>query len=576
MGRSAILVALGGGAGAPARAAGRRAAGGGGGAGDGVPPTDVTITVTSAADTTGGRDGCTLRDAIVVANAPDVPVGGCTAVAAQETGGGTTIAFALPGAGPWTITLDSALPRIIVALAVRGPGAARLTIRRDAANADRFRLLESSSDLTIADLTLAGGATDGSGGGFYAPGSATVTGSTLSGNTTSGGTGGGFFVDSSATVEGSTFSGNSATTGGGFSSGNGATVTNSVLAAGASGANCAGGAIADAGGVIASDASCGSGGAGSRADADPRLAPLADNGGPTMTHALGADSPARGAGLAADCAARATDQRGVARPATGCDSGAYQVVPLALAPATLPDGTVGAAYRAHLTAGGGDAPHAFAVTAGALPGGLALAADGALTGTPTAAGTASFTVTATDARGYTGSRAYTVAVGKASQAITFGTPAGAPSYTVGDTFAVGATASSGLPVGFAAGGACTVSGATVTATAAGTCTVTASQAGDATYAAAPDVARSFPIAAASSPSPSPSANPSPSPSPAASPSARFADVPAGHWAYGWVERFVALGLTTGCGTDEQGRRLFCPDRAVTRAETAVFLIRAYP
>ena len=150
MGRSAILVALGGGAGPPARAAGRRAAGGGRGAGDGAPPADLTITVTSAADTTGGSDGCTLRDAIMVANAPDAPVGGCAAVAAQETGGGTTIVFALPGAGPWTITLDSALPDR------RGPGRAGagrrgLTIRRDAANADVPPPGEQR-DLTIADL----------------------------------------------------------------------------------------------------------------------------------------------------------------------------------------------------------------------------------------------------------------------------------------------------------------------------------------------------------------------------------------------------------------------------------------
>ena len=58
--------------------------------------------------------------------------------------------------------------------------------------------------------------------------------------------------------------------------------------------------------------------------------------------------------------------------------------------------------------------------------------------------------------------------------------------------------------------------------------------------------------------------------------ATFADVPADYWAYGWIERFYTLGVTTGCGTDEQGRLVFCPDRGVTRAEMAVFLMRAYP
>jgi putative Ig domain-containing protein len=58
-------------------------------------------------------------------------------------------------------------------------------------------------------------------------------------------------------------------------------------------------------------------------------------------------------------------------------------------------------------------------------------------------------------------------------------------------FAVSATASSGLPVSFAATGQCTVSGATVHLTGVGTCTITASQAGDNVYKAAPDVARTF-------------------------------------------------------------------------------------
>jgi hypothetical protein len=33
-------------------------------------------------------------------------------------------------------------------------------------------------------------------------------------------------------------------------------------------------------------------------------------------------------------------------------------------------------------------------------------------------------------------------------------------------------------------------------------------------------------------------------------------------------------VTTGCGTDAQGHRLFCPDRTVTRAEMAVFITRS--
>lgn len=66
---------------------------------------------------------------------------------------------------------------------------------------------------------------------------------------------------------------------------------------------------------------------------------------------------------------------------------------------TLPNGTVGAAYSQTLTASGGAAPYTFTVTGGALPPGLTLAASGLLSGTPTTAGTFTFTVRGTDVNG---------------------------------------------------------------------------------------------------------------------------------------------------------------------------------
>ena len=51
--------------------------------------------------------------------------------------------------------------------------------------------------------------------------------------------------------------------------------------------------------------------------------------------------------------------------------------------------------------------------------------------------------------------------------------------------------------------------------------------------------------------------------------ARFADVPTGHLFAGEVLALDALGITSGC-TDGY----FCPDRSVTRAEMAAFLVRA--
>jgi CSLREA domain-containing protein len=65
--------------------------------------------------------------------------------------------------------------------------------------------------------------------------------------------------------------------------------------------------------------------------ADPEVAPLADNGGLTSTHALSETSPALDTGSPDDCPA--TDQRGENRPADGdrdgtprCDIGAFELI----------------------------------------------------------------------------------------------------------------------------------------------------------------------------------------------------------------------------------------------------------
>jgi hypothetical protein len=58
---------------------------------------------------------------------------------------------------------------------------------------------------------------------------------------------------------------------------------------------------------------------------DPRLAPLADRGGPTLTQALEPGSAAIDAVPASGAGCEATDQRGVARPVgQGCDIGAFE------------------------------------------------------------------------------------------------------------------------------------------------------------------------------------------------------------------------------------------------------------
>lgn len=54
-------------------------------------------------------------------------------------------------------------------------------------------------------------------------------------------------------------------------------------------------------------------------------------------------------------------------------------------------------------------------------------------------------------------------------------------------------------------------------------------------------------------------------------SSPFADVPATHWAKNWISRLYDEGVTTGCA---QGPLRYCPDQPVSRAEMAVFLLRA--
>ena len=57
------------------------------------------------------------------------------------------------------------------------------------------------------------------------------------------------------------------------------------------------------------------------------------------------------------------------------------------------------------------------------------------------------------------------------------------------------------------------------------------------------------------------------------PTGIFGDVPAGYWAAPWVEQLYRDGVTAGC----QGAPspLFCPGATTTRAEVAVFLVRAF-
>ena len=100
----------------------------------------------------------------------------------------------------------------------------------------------------------------------------------------------------------------------------------------------------------------------------------------------------------------------------------------------------GAAYNQTCRATGGTGTYTFSVSAGTLPAGLTLnASTGAITGTPTTAATSSFTITATDGNGATGSRAYTFTV---NAAVTVN-PADAADGTVGTAYSQTVSAAGG-------------------------------------------------------------------------------------------------------------------------------------
>ncbi len=238
----------------------------------------------------------------------------------------------------------------------------------------------NSGTLTVTHSTLSGNsATDG--GGISNSGTLTVTHSTLSGNSAVffsfhlepfGGFGGGISNSGTLTVINSTLSGNSAIGiigifgfgsggGGGISNSGTLTVTNSTLSGNSAPRgggvflrNPGGGQVAKvtaitsifanpAGGNLVSEAgtmfislghnlfSDTPGVALNPADlinTDPRLGPLADNGGPTFTQALLPGSPAIDAGIAVPGVT--TDQRGIPRPQGAApDIGAFEfaVVP---------------------------------------------------------------------------------------------------------------------------------------------------------------------------------------------------------------------------------------------------------
>ena len=150
---------------------------------------------------------------------------------------------------------------------------------------------------------------------------------------------------------------------------------------------------------------------------------------------------------------------------------------------------------AYVTATDGDPILSYVKASGTLPTGLSLnASSGLISGTPTAAGVFSASINALDKDGASSAPAVQFTVAKAAQTISFGA---LPSLVFGGApGTLAATATSGLTVSFSSTtpAVCMVSGTTLNAVAAGICIVAADQAGNASYAAAPQVTYIFNIA----------------------------------------------------------------------------------
>ncbi|GAB4213930.1 MAG: hypothetical protein OHK0012_11020 [Synechococcales cyanobacterium] len=178
-----------------------------------------------------------------------------------------------------------------------------------------------STRLIVNNSTISNNLVNELGGGLLlANVTATITNSTITGNTANVTNGGGGFYTlypSLTTLRNTIISGNTAISDPECGNGGATVITNgrNLFGVNNSSGSCPVGAsdIVPGTGVVIGDI----------------LAPLADNGGPTLTHALVTDSPALEAGDPAICAAAPVnnlDQRGVTRPQTGtnCDIGAFE------------------------------------------------------------------------------------------------------------------------------------------------------------------------------------------------------------------------------------------------------------
>ncbi len=330
----------------------------------------------AACATAGGA--CTLRAAIQEANAftgtasdsITLPAGNYELSVADGDGSvdlDITSPITINGGGaPGTFVDPLDADRAFDVAATGLVGISNLTVRNGSASSDGgdgggIRNQDGQLQLSnvALDVNAAPAATVGGGGLFNDHGSVTIADSTISTNTAAGASAGGGGIANFAgtvTMTNVTISGNSSAKGGaiynahdgaatGDVSTNNVTIAANTSAGGNlfndsgsvsfrntivgpnTGPNCVTdltGTFVSAGYNLSNDDDCPFFALGDLQLLDPDLGPLADNGGPTKTHAISLQSNAVNAGDDAGCAD--TDQRGFDRPqGAHCDIGAFEL-----------------------------------------------------------------------------------------------------------------------------------------------------------------------------------------------------------------------------------------------------------
>lgn len=343
-----------------------------------VDPASSGTTVTNTNDSGPGS----LRQAIVNANANPGPdtinfdLTGCPCTIVL-TGGRLEITddVTINGPGATVLAVDGNNASLVLMISSGAASISGLTVQNGFVTADiGSGIVSLGESLTLTDAVVRNNGGDANAGGGIAGQNMTLTNVTVSGNSAY--VGGGIYgenitltnvtiSDNTGTFAGGgltsagqvsltnvTITGNtSPTTRGGITVSNGSiTLVNTIVSnnSGPEG-DCfvdpnGDGSVIDGGGNVSwPDAGC------PGLNADPLLGPLADNGGPSQTHALLPGSPA----IDIAAAGPATDQRGVARPqGSAFDSGAFEVeqsAPTPTATATPEPPTAPIAYDDNFT-----------------------------------------------------------------------------------------------------------------------------------------------------------------------------------------------------------------------------------